>query len=146
MSTRFAFELLIQKRFADFDMFRHVNNTVYPQYVEAARLSYFGEFLKVDLKKYLAFTVNFQIDYVRAASFDDSVCVLMRTKSTGNSSMVLEYEIANADDRNVVYARGEVKQVTCDAVTGKPVRVPDSFRRKIVELEGMPIEEAHLES
>lgn len=146
MSTRFAFELLIQKRFADFDMFRHVNNTVYPQYVEASRLAYFGDFLSCDLSKVLGITVQFEIEYVRPAGFEDNACVLMRTKSIGNSSMVIEYEVANADDRNIVYARGEVKQVTCDALSGKPVRVPDSFRRKIVELEGMPIEEAHLES
>ncbi len=145
MSHRFVYELKVQKRFSDFDMFRHVNNTVYPQYVEAARLDYFGNFLGSNLNELLAFTVQFHIEYVRPASFSDNCCVLMRTKSIGNSSIVLEYEVTNAEDRNIVYARGEVKQVTCEVKTGKNTRVPDAVRRKVVELEGMPPEEAHIE-
>jgi acyl-CoA thioester hydrolase len=145
MSSRFIYELQIQKRFADFDMLRHVNNTTYPQYVETGRLGYFRDFLNFDITKHLAVTVQFEIEYVRAAEFSDNLSVLLKTKSIGNTSIVIEYEVVNSENRATVYARGSVKQVTCDARTGKPTRLPDSNRRVIIEKEGFPIEEAHLE-
>lgn len=144
MSHNFVFEVAIQKRFADFDMLKHVNNSIYPQYVEAARIDYFRKFIKTDLSKLLALTVELRIEYVRPAQFEDDLSVLMRTKSIGNSSMVLEYEVVNSNDKGIVYARGEVKQVSCDAKTLKPIRVPDETRMAIVELEGLSREEAHV--
>lgn len=144
MSNDFVFETAIQKRFSDFDMLQHVNNSIYPQYVEAARIDYFKKFIKTDLSKLLALTVEFQIAYVRPAQFEDDLAVVMRTKSIGNSSMVLEYEVINVREKSIVYARGEVKQVCCDARTLKPIRVPDETRLLVVELEGLSLDEAHL--
>ena len=38
----------IQVRFSDIDMFHHVNNTIYPAYIELARLEYFREHIYMD--------------------------------------------------------------------------------------------------
>lgn len=135
MKTEYRFEAKIQKRLADYDIFRHLNNAIYPQYIETARFMYFGEFLRYDLTKYSGITVKFEIEYIRPADYSDEVCVRIKTKELGRSSMVMQYEVVNAKDKSIVYARGEVKQVCCDAVTAKPIQIPEETRQAVMELE-----------
>lgn len=135
MKTEYRFQTVIQKRLADYDIFRHLNNAIYPQYIETARFLYFGEFLRYDLTKYSGITVKFEIEYLRPADYADEVSVRIKTKELGRSSMVMEYEVVNAKDFSIVYARGEVKQVCCDVMTAKPIRIPDETRQAVLELE-----------
>ena len=135
MKTEYRFETTIQKRLADYDIFRHLNNAIYPQYVETARFLYFGEFLDYDLSKYSGITVKFEIEYLRQADYADEVCVRIKTKELGRSSMIMQFEVGNARDKSIVYARGEVKQVCCDAFTAKPISIPDKTRQCVLDLE-----------
>lgn len=127
----------IQVRFSDIDMFHHVNNTIYPAYIELARLEYFRDHIHMDLKKESAFTVSFEINYKRSASFDDKLEVLLRTEEIGNSSLLMDYAVVSSEDNSIVFAHGKVKQVHVDPKTGKVIKVSDEVRLKVLELEDL---------
>lgn len=128
----------IQVRFSDIDMYQHVNNTVYPAYIELARLEYFRDHINADLRKESAFTVSFEINYKRSASFQDKLEVLIKTEEIGNSSLTMEYAVVSKADNSVIFAHGRVKQVHVDPKTGQVVSVSNIVRDKVMDLEDLP--------
>lgn len=134
----------IQLRYSDTDMNGHINNCTYVNYVETARLEYFVNHVGFNFDEENAMTVQFEIEYKRPAKLTDKVVVLVRTEAIGNSSMSMEYAIVDEKDQGKVFAQGKVKQVVFSPMTGKPIRVSDRIRKKVVEIDGLTPEEVFL--
>jgi thioesterase III len=77
------------------DMFRHVNNARYLEFLEEGRWSFFdgnpGFFYR--LKGVTFFAVNINVNYRRPASLGDVLDIQTRLSKIGNTSGVLRQEI-----------------------------------------------------
>ncbi len=132
-------------RFSDLDIYRHVNNVVYFEYFQEARIALFGK-LREALREFPRINVvvaQTDLEYVapitaRAEPYD---CWSVVTRM-GNKSMVIESEIVDtsgATPRDGVLARSRVVLVFFDATTQQSVVPPAGYREAIVATLGGPL-------
>ncbi len=91
----------IQVRFADIDLMKHVNNSVYLSYFEMTRVHYFERLLgaKWDYENDGFLLARNELDYIKPIFLHDKPQIKMFTVKMGNKSFTLGYEI---------YVRGEL--------------------------------------
>ena len=132
-------------RFSDLDIYRHVNNVVYFEYFQEARIALFGK-LREALREFPRINVvvaQTDLEYVapitaRAEPYD---CWSVVTRM-GNKSMVIESEIVDASGatpRGGVLAKSRVVLVFFDATTQQSVTPPPGYREAIVAALGGPL-------
>jgi acyl-CoA thioester hydrolase len=127
----------------DMDALRHVNNSRYFAWFEAARIAYF-ESLREGLPGAGA-TVGFgevgpvlastSCDYLRPVIYPGTVAVGVKILEIGNSSMRMEYAVARTDALDELCARGTSVVVLVRYATLEKVRVPDELRATIAAME-----------
>lgn len=121
----FSFSVPVQVRFAETDMFGHVNNTVPLTYFEFARIEYMKE-LKL-MQSWLASDGEFfpvvadaQVDYVKQVFFDEQLQIFVKVQSFGNSSMDLHYWAVNDKEETCFTGRGAMVQISKKTGKGHP--------------------------
>lgn len=128
-----------QVKFHEVDSLGVVHNIQYFYYLEWARTKYF-EFLGMPLnhRTYTAenpiMTVRHVLDYFNSAYFTDYYDILTRTKSIGNSSLVMENIIKLTSGK--IIAKAEVTLVYMSNTDYRPTRIPDFMRNAISMIEG----------
>ncbi len=109
------------------DMHRHVNNAVYLNYLEAARMQFlrdvnfdYHNFLK---EGYALFVANINISYRSPAFYGDRLKVVTTTVKRKKLSGMFLQEVMRDQE---LLARAEVTWACVDA-SGRPVPLPDRF-------------------
>lgn len=132
----FRFSCPVEVRFRDCDAMGHVNHAVYLTYLEVARFAYWhqvgGGRVFGDVSFIMA---RAEVDYKAPAKTGDILQVRLATTTFGRTSFVFEYEIVDQNGRVIVTAR--TVQVMYDYTAGKPVPVPEAFKARISEYEGI---------
>lgn len=85
----------LQVRFSDCDMMQHVNNAVYLNYFEEARIHYFRQMLGVDWdwkKTGVILRMN-ELEYLKPVYLHDPVEIFVFLKKIGEKSFTLAYEV-----------------------------------------------------
>ncbi len=124
----------IQVRFSDVDMMGHVNNAVYLNYFETARMLYFNQLLGSDWD----WTTNGiillrnEIDYVKSVLLQHKPTIKISVEKIGGKSFVLTYEL-KVDD--VVYTMGKSTMVCFNYKQQSTVEIPELLRSKLNELQ-----------
>ena len=118
------------------DVYGHVNNARYLEFLEDARWELIEE--KIDLgawlERGLAFTiVNITINYRRAALLGDLLEVRCALSRLGEKSATVRQEIHFADTDEIV-ADAEVTFVVVDTKTGKALPMEGELRDVIASL------------
>ena len=129
-----AFTTTVDVRFRDIDAMGHVNNAVYATYMEEARTAYFDAVLDASLAAVDSVLANLELEFRRSVELDDEVTVAVRVPELGRSSIPMEYEIRADGD---VAAVGEAVQVAVDPETGSSRPIPDEWRERITDYEGL---------
>lgn len=135
----------VQVRFSDLDIYRHVNNVMYFEYFQEARIALFYA-LKDSLADFPRINVvvaQTDLEYVapitlRPEPYDCWTAVT----AMGNKSMVVESEIVDdsgATGRSGVLARARCVLVFFDATTQRSVEPPPGYREAIVQALGGPL-------
>ncbi len=124
----------IQVRFRDIDAMGHVNNAVYATYVEQARTEYFDQVLEEGLDAVSTVLASLELSYERPILLDQSVSVEIDVSEMGRSSLPMGYEILADGERA---ATAESVQVFLDPETERPHPIPERFRDRIAEFEGL---------
>lgn len=124
----------IQVRFRDIDAMGHVNNAVYATYVEQARTEYFDQVLEEGLDAVSTVLASLELSYERPILLDQSVSVEIDVSEMGRSSLPMGYEILADGERA---ATAESVQVFLDPETERPHPIPERFRARIAEFEGL---------
>ncbi|MCL7418421.1 MAG: acyl-CoA thioesterase [Halalkalicoccus sp.] len=124
----------IQVRFRDIDAMGHVNNAVYATYVEQARTEYFEQVLEVGLDAVPSVLASLELSYERPVLLEESVTVEITVPEMGRSSLPMEYEVL-ADGERAATAKSV--QVFLDPETETPFPIPERFRERIAEFEGL---------
>jgi acyl-CoA thioester hydrolase len=139
----FRFYHPIEVRYGDLDPQGHVNNAKHLTYFEQARVAYMielGLFTKdQSFMKIGVIIADVHIAYFEPIYFGQNVKVGVHTVKFGTKSMTWEQNIIDADTGRE-FAKGEVIIVTYDYNQEKTIPVPQEWRERIIEFEGLPLE------
>ena len=132
----------IEVRYGDLDPQGHVNNAKHLTYFEQARIAYLmelGLFTKDQSFMEIGVIVaDIHITYHSTTHYGDPIKVGAKVTKIGNKSMTVEQCIMNADTGKVM-ASGEVVLVTFDYEGLKTIPVPDDWKKKLSEFEGLNV-------
>ena len=119
------------------DMFRHVNNARYLEFLEEGRWAFFdgnSQFFH-HLKGVTFFVVNININYRRPATLGDTLDVQTSLSEIGNTSGILHQEIYNVKSEDLV-VDADVTFVIVDAKTQNPLNLRNQFKEILPDLIG----------
>lgn len=122
------------------DMFQHVNNARYLEFLEEGRWQMLESHMDLEAflnKGFLLFVVNINISYKSQARVNDLVTVKSGLEKIGNKSAVIRQQVFNKTTR-AVCAAADVTFVVAD-INGNPLKIEGelmSFISQIPPLEG----------
>lgn len=123
----------IQVRFSDVDVYRHVNNVVYFEYFQEARLRLFMALARdiPDMQQVRVVVAQTDVDYLTAITLRrEPYDCWSHIARVGNRSMTVESEICDGD---TVLARARVTLVFFDLETQSAVEPPAAYKQKLLE-------------
>ena len=126
--------ITIKVRGYHLDLYRHVNNARYLEFLEEARWAYFEAThgLEWFTESGLAFVVvNININYRRPAFMNEQLVVHTGVKSLSNRSAVIHQRIT-LDDMSTVVSEADITFVLFDEKQNKAI-VIDGDARKMLE-------------
>ena len=140
--AQYRFYHSIEVRYGDLDPQGHVNNAKHLTYFEQARIQYMielGLFTKdqsfMEIGVILA---DVHIVYLEPIYFGQNIKVGVHAGRLGNKSMTWEQNILDAETGKEL-AKGEVIMVTYDYKEEKTVSIPQEWREKITQFEGLKV-------
>ena len=138
----FHFYHPIEVRYGDLDPQGHVNNAKHLTYFEQARIAYWiklGLFTKdqsfMELGVILA---DAHITYLAPIYYGQNLKVGVHISKVGNKSMTWMQNIVDVDTGKEL-ANGEVIMVAYDYRAEKTISIPQEWREKINEFEGLRV-------
>lgn len=128
-SDQYAFTTAIDVHLRDIDTGGHVNNAVFVEYLEQARIEYLDD--AVDYLENETFIViaALEMQFLNPVRWKDTVLVDVRIAELGTSSFRMQYRL-RVDE--VVVATAETVTVTYDEQTDESVPIPSTWRDRIV--------------
>jgi acyl-CoA thioester hydrolase len=140
--TQYRFYHPVEVRYGDLDPQGHVNNAKHLTYFEQARIAYWiemGFFTKdqsfIEIGVILA---DVHIIYLEPIYFGQRIKVGVHVAKMGNKSMTWEQNIVDAESGKEL-AKGEVVVVAYDYKEEKTIPIPQEWREKITQFEGLKI-------
>ena len=119
------------------DIFSHVNNARYLEFMEEARWVVIEQYIglkRMQAKGIIFVVVNININYRRPASMGDILELYIGLAKIGGKSAVFYQEI-RLKGTDTVVADAQVTFVFADKNTGKAVKIDDEIKRLIVKLK-----------
>jgi len=139
--SRAAFRLFrpIQTRWADNDVYAHVNNVVYYGFFDTIVNGWLIEagHLEVGRSEIVGLVVETQCQYFAPVAFPDRLEGGLRVDRVGRSSVTYAIGIFREDGETAV-AAGRFVHVYVDAETRRPVPLPRSLRDDVTALSFTP--------
>jgi YbgC/YbaW family acyl-CoA thioester hydrolase len=128
-------ETRLKVRSYELDFFQHVNNAVYLNYIEQARVELLQSagFTLEDFlaQKILPVVVNVNINYRQASLLSDELVIFTHVSRIGTSSFAMRHEAYNLTRGNVPSFDADVTHAVIDTITGKSTPIPDKLRQKL---------------
>jgi acyl-CoA thioester hydrolase len=126
----------VQIRFNDVDVIGHVNNSVYQNYFDVARLRYFEEVLGYRLNWYdkSLVLVHIEIDFMKSVEMYDEVSVLTKVYHLGNKSLRMEQRIVG-ESKDDVRCLNRAVLSGYSYQDGGAIPLLDEWRDKIISYE-----------
>ena len=113
------------------DLYSHVNNARYLEFLEEARWAYFESHPSLSAllhSRNLSLPlVNININYRNPACLGNLLRIATTVKKVGNKSAVMDQRIY-ITDRDIQAVDAEVTFVLFDNATGRAVEIPDEIR------------------
>ncbi|MEQ8453496.1 MAG: thioesterase family protein [Sandaracinaceae bacterium] len=133
----FPVQLTLPVRWGDMDAFAHVNNTVYFQYFESARIAYFERMGIIEGTPSGAGPIlaSTQCRFRAPVTYPDTVTVGARIPEVGDDRFRMEYAVWS-ERLATVAAKGEGVVVSFDYASGSKIPLPEAWRAAIAEIEG----------
>lgn len=122
----------VQMRFKDIDMFRHVNNTVYLEYLDLGKVRYIETVLgpMFDTRSKALVIANINVSFLAPTLHDEQVEVRTRVESIGTHSLTFGQQVVNPATGQVK-CEATVVMVAFDAATASTYVIPDQWRQAI---------------
>lgn len=118
----------IDLRFADFDLYGHVNSVTYFSYLETARVKIFYDLFEEFTRQGVLLLVRkAECDYLLPILPDlERIAVTMQIARLGTTSFTLGYRLH--DQKGTTYATAQTLMVAFDSQTQQPIAVPEQIR------------------
>jgi acyl-CoA thioester hydrolase len=127
----------VQVRFADTDALGHVNNAVYLEYLELARVAWIKKVLgAVESKDMGVILARVEIDYKSPAFHHETLVAGVRVTEMGAASLMMDYRIEDKATGRLV-ALAKTVLVGFDYRENKVKRWPDEVREKVEAYDGI---------
>lgn len=125
----------IQPRFTDFDMFRHITNTAYMQYLDLAKAMFFNDILGdvFSPEAVSSAIVNINVDFVAPTRPGEPVAVRTDCCRLGNRSFALSQEIFNPATA-AVKCKGITTLAGFDIRTQQSAEIPAPLRLALAKI------------
>lgn len=122
----------IQIRFADVDMFRHVNNVSLQHYYDLGTHEYFREVLGMhDITgEHTLVKVHMSTNFMHPIHMDDEIVVRTRTSRIGNRSVTLSQEIVDMRS-GLVKSDAETILAGFNSFTEESAEIPVEYKEAI---------------
>jgi acyl-CoA thioester hydrolase len=132
----FSFQISMDVRFSETDMFGHLNNTVPFIYFEQARIAYFKELGFMEdwtavHGESIPVVADLQCDYIKQVFFDEHITVYVKAQSIGTTSVDLHYLGINEKKEEVFIGRGRIVHIS--KKSGTPLAWSDEMVTKFKE-------------
>ena len=132
--TEFIFPIRVY--YEDTDVAGIVYYANYLRFLERGRTEWIRE-LGIDqsilIDQGLAFAVtSVNINYIKAAKFNDSLDVVTRIKSMGRASIVFDQYIRKKQQKDFIYCRAEIKVACIEMKSLKPKALPSNLLKEII--------------
>ncbi len=117
------------------DLYQHVNNARYLEFLEEARWQLLEDHLDLESFMrggYLFFVVNINISYRSPARVGDSITVQSGLKKIGNKSAVIRQQILN-NDTGTICVDADVTFVIADT-GGRPLKLEAGLKEKVLQI------------
>lgn len=123
----------LQVRFSDCDMMQHVNNAVYLNYFEEARIHYFRNMLGVDWdwKKNGILLRKNELEYLRPVLLHEPITIEVFLKHIGDKSFTLSYEVKVFDE---IRTTGTSVLVCYDSINKASISIPARMKTALETL------------
>ncbi len=137
IETPFKCTTPVQIRYTDFDMQGHVNNSIYLNFFDVAKMDYFKRVRgsEYNWEKVNVVMGNITIDFLSPTEYVDDVAVETQCIHIGNKSLQLVHRLVNVHTHEVK-CQCQCLLVHLDSKTLQPARVPDVWRQAIHDFEG----------
>ncbi len=115
------------------DMFGHVNNARYLEFLEEARWDWLNTYSSVDYFTHnnLSFVVvSVTINYRSPAVLNDELQISVEMKTMGNRSATVHQKLIRIADKKLI-ADADVTFAVIDNTTGKSVALNDEMRKML---------------
>lgn len=121
----------IQRRFSDLDPLGHVNNVAYHDYLQEARMGLISELEAVVNDDYAQVVVSQEIRHIKPLGYSRRPVVIEASVTDmARTSYSIVYRIL--DEHGEVAAEATTRLAVVDAVTGRPIRMPESLRERLL--------------
>lgn len=126
---------IIKVRGYDLDVYQHVNNARYLEYLEAARWDYIEQYFQAgvfEANNWGVTVVRINIRYRQPAHMGDILEVVTKGKERNRISCTLSQQITRQSDGKKV-ADAEVSFVLTDLTTGRAIAIDDRIAKFLEE-------------
>jgi acyl-CoA thioester hydrolase len=121
----------IQRRFSDLDPLGHVNNVAYHDYLQEARMGLIGELDAVVNDDFAQIVVSQEIRHVKPLGYSrDPVVIEASVTDMARTSYTITYRIL--DEHGDVAAEATTRLAVVDPVSGRPIRMPEALRDRLL--------------
>ncbi len=133
---KFLHKTPIQIRFNDIDIMAHVNNSVYQNYFDMARMQYFEKVFetKMNWEEKALVLAKITIEYLNPIFLEEEIVVLSKVYKLGNKSLQMKQEIINVET-NEVKAKNDAVLVAFGTQENGAVSLSDDWKNKIALFE-----------
>lgn len=123
----------VEPRYSDIDQQGHVNNVVYLDYLQQARVELLYDVWHAAMKEAGQVVVRAEIDYRRPIKPGiEPIVVEVWVSRIGGSSYTLGYRVI--DEHGTVAAEASTVMATIDLATEKATRIPEDLRAVLEDL------------
>jgi acyl-CoA thioester hydrolase len=120
----------VYRRFSDLDPLGHVNNVVFHDYLQEARVGLLRDLDFVRTSEFSQVVATQEVTHRKPLMYSsDPVMVDIWVERLGNSSYTLRYRIY--DEHGDLAAEAKTVMAVVDASTGRPVRIPPELRARV---------------
>lgn len=121
----------VQRRFSDLDPLGHVNNVAYHDYLQEARMGLISELDAVVNDDYAQVVVSQEIRHVKPLGYSrEPVVIEAQVVDLARTSYSIVYRIL--DEQGELAAEATTRLAVIDATTGRPMRMPESLRERLL--------------
>jgi acyl-CoA thioester hydrolase/thioesterase-3 len=134
MTTRFTSEIPVRPD--DIDMFQHVHNSRYLDYIQAARYDQMIRCYKMSMEEFMIMGYGFvvkraELNFKRPLIMGDVMMISTQVKEFSGSDIIVEFEIVNKKNEKIS-CDGIMLYTMINLKTGRSEKVPEEIQTKFL--------------